>query len=163
MSPLKKRLLGFLAGLPPLWPPLLSPLRNFLWSLGRLHSRRTSKGQSLEWLTGERVFLMRLLHCLRRATWVRLALLKKANDALLQGLFVIRTDEGRDSNTYEHQNKLSEENFTTDHLDLFQVSCINCYIARSNYPWASVWVAGGFHCLFLFSVDPWQQQRFLPL
>lgn len=53
----------------------------------------------------------------------------------------------------------------TDHLDLFQVRHSKWDVsgfARSNYPWASAWVAGGFRCLSLFSAGPWQQQRFPP-
>ena len=47
---------------------------------------------------------------LGRAARVSLAWLEEANDALLQRLFIIRTDEGRDSNTYEQKNKLSGGN-----------------------------------------------------
>lgn len=106
MCPLKEGLLGFFTGLCPLWPPLLSPSRNLLWSLAHLQSRKTSKMAVFVWDTEVVFFLKLLMHCLGDVTCVRLSWLKKANNALLQGPFVVHTDEGRDSNTYKQTKKL---------------------------------------------------------
>lgn len=159
MSSLKERLLEFFTNLLTLWHLLFPPNRNLFWSLACLYRGKTSQGPGLERTVGKTVLLILLMYWLGRVSWISLAMLKKANNALLQGLFVIRADKSRDSNTCEHK----KQTVCQDHFDLFHVRCIKWDIsdfARSNYPWASVWVAGGFHCLSLFSGGPWQQQRF---
>lgn len=104
------------------------------------------------------LFLKLLMHPLGRATGVCLACLKKANDALLQGLFIIQTDKGRDSNTYERKNKLSGENFKMNDKC---VSISTCSVSQIIYIYFKLVILIGMSVILLYLITHEPQSEWL--